>query len=314
MKRCTLYRSILLLTLGAVICFSPFAISYAAVGDSGAQSLKIGIGARAIGMGESFVALADDADAIYWNPGGLGQIKKKEISMMYNQWFEGIKQGYVGYVHPLGNIGTFGGAVSYLIVGDMDRTEIDSDGDDVSTSQTFGASDMFVTLSYGRKIKMLDVGVSLKYITEKIEDESATAFAVDLGFLYATPVPKLNVGLSVQNLGTKIKFISESDLLPLNFKLGASYKMLEKDALALALDVNIPNEGNVNVHAGAEYLLFDMIALRAGYKTTTIEGLGALSGLSAGCGFAFKGYGIDYAWVPYGDLGSTHRVSLAIKF
>ncbi len=314
MKRCTLYRSILLLTLGAVICFSPFAISYAAVGDSGAQSLKIGIGARAIGMGESFVALADDADAIYWNPGGLGQIEKKEISMMYNQWFEGIKQGYVGYVHPLGNIGTFGGAVSYLIVGDMDRTEIDSDGDDVPTSQTFGANDMFVTLSYGRKIKMLDVGVSLKYITEKIEDESATAFAVDLGFLYATPVPKLNVGLSVQNLGTKIKFISESDLLPLNFKLGASYKMLEKDALALALDVNIPNEGNVNVHAGAEYLLFDMIALRAGYKTTTIEGLGALSGLSAGCGFAFKGYGIDYAWVPYGDLGSTHRVSLAIKF
>jgi len=314
MKRCTLYRSILLLTLGAVICFSPFAISYAAVGDSGAQSLKIGIGARAIGMGESFVALADDADAIYWNPGGLGQIEKKEISMMYNQWFEGIKQGYVGYVHPLGNIGTFGGAVSYLIVGDMDRTEIDSDGDDVSTSQTFGASDMFVTLSYGRKIKMLDVGVSLKYITEKIEDESAAAFAVDLGFLYATPVPKLNVGLSVQNLGTKIKFISESDLLPLNFKVGASYKMLEKDALALALDVNIPNEGNVNVHAGAEYLLFDMIALRAGYKTTTIEGLGVLSGLSAGCGFAFKGYGIDYAWVPYGDLGSTHRVSLAIKF
>ena len=314
MKRCTLYRSILLLTLGAVICFSPFAISYAAVGDSGAQSLKIGIGARAIGMGESFVALADDADAIYWNPGGLGQIKKKEISMMYNQWFEGIKQGYVGYVHPLGNIGTFGGAVSYLIVGDMDRTEIDSDGDDVSTSQTFGASDMFVTLSYGRKIKMVNLGISLKYITEKIEDERAAAFAVDLGFLYATPVPKLNVGLSVQNLGTKIKFISESDLLPLNFKLGASYKMLEKDALALALDVNIPNEGNVNVHAGAEYLLFDMIALRAGYKTTTIEGLGALSGLSAGCGFAFKGYGIDYAWVPYGDLGSTHRVSLAIKF
>jgi len=314
MKRYTLHRSISLLTLGAVICFLPFAISYAAVGESAVQPLKIGIGARAIGMGESFVALADNADAIYWNPGGLGQIEKKEVSMMYNQWFEGIKQGYVGYVHPVSNIGTFGGAISYLIVGDMDRIEIDSDGDDVATGQLFGANDMFVTLSYGRKISMVNVGINLKYISEKIEDESAIAFAVDLGCLYATPVPKLNVGFSVQNLGTKIKFISESDPLPLNFKVGASYKMLEKDALALALDVNIPNEGNVNVHVGGEYLLLDMIALRAGYKTTTIKELGALSGFSCGCGFTFKGYGIDYAWVPYGDFGSTHRISLAIKF
>jgi len=309
-------RDILLLSIVTAICFSVLSVTcYADVGEAGAQFLKIGAGARPVGMGGCFAGLADDVNAVYWNPGGLSQIEKREATMMYNRWFQDIGYGYIGYVHPVSEkTGVFGGAVSYLVVGDMNRAKVDADGDMVETNGKFGASDTLVTLSYGRKIKKVNAGISLKYINSKIDDESAAGFAVDLGCLYTTPVPKLNVGLVVQNLGTKMKFISEADPLPLSFKLGASYKMLEEDALTLVMDVNIPVEGNVNVHAGGEYRLLNMMALRMGYKTTTVKGLGALSGLSAGCGFSYRGYGIDYAWVPYGDLGNTHRISLTAKF
>jgi len=316
MNRKIWWRNILLLSFVAVICSSALSIiCYADVGEAGAQFLKIGVGARPVGMGECFAGLADDVNAIYWNPGGLSRIEKREATMMYNRWFQDIEYGYVAYAHPVSEeIGVFGGAVSYLVVGDMDRTKVDVDGDMMETNDKFDASDMLITLSYGRKIKMVNAGISLKYIKSKIDDENAAGFAVDLGCLYTTPVPKLDVGLAVQNLGTKIRFISKADPLPLNFRLGASYKMLEKDALTLVMDVNIPVEGNINVHAGGEYWLLNMVALRMGYKTTTVKGLGALSGLSVGCGFNYRGYGIDYAWVPYGDLGNTHRISLTAKF
>lgn len=131
--------------------------------------------------------------------------------------------------------------------------------------------------------------------------------------LYDTPIPKLSAGLVIQNIGTKIKFMSEGDPLPLNIKLGGVYKLLKDDTLTLALDVNKPIDNEINLHIGGEYWATDMIVLRLGYKTTTVGNLGALSGLSMGLGFKWLRYGIDYAWVPYGDLGNTHRFSLSAK-
>jgi hypothetical protein len=120
----------------------------------------------------------------------------------------------------------------------------------------------------------------------------------------------------VQNIGSRIKFIEKSYALPLSIRLGLSCRLGEK--FVLALDGVAPIDNDPNVHVGCEYVLDVIksvaIAFRLGYKTTSTSDLDALSGLSAGLGFNIKGLNVDYAWVPYGDLGYTHRISLGIKF
>lgn len=279
------------------------------VGTTGAQFLKIGIGARPIGMGGTYAGIADDVNTIYWNPAGLAQIKGKELSAQHIVWFQEVNYEYLAYAQPIGNLGTFGLAISYLYLDDIERRETDTD----TPIDTFRAADGALTLAYGKKLsKNLLLGVNLKYIYQTIYDKIAQGAAVDLGALYQF-TSKLQVGLVAQNLGTPIEFIEQSDPLPLNIKLGVGYKLL-KDKLTLGLDVNYPMDNNLNANIGAEYnLKFGNFSfpIRAGYKT--LNDFKTIDGLGVGLGFSWTGYALDIAWVPYGDLGNTYRVSLKIK-
>ncbi|MDI6704536.1 MAG: PorV/PorQ family protein, partial [bacterium] len=176
-------------------------------GITSATFLKIGVGARATGMGEAACAVADDANAIYWNPAGLGFFEEKQVSAMYNILFEDIKHGFVGYTHPFKSC-TLGGAINYLDTGEMEKTT--------------RADDLAGYITYARRLGgKLSLGVNLKYIQQRIEEEKATCYGADLGILYK-PF-KLRLGLAVQNIGTKLKFIEEGYSLPLNIKAGAAY-------------------------------------------------------------------------------------------
>ncbi len=90
-------------------------------GNKGAVFLKLGQGARANAMGESFVAVADDINALYWNPAGIASIKEHQCTFMYSDWLEEIKYNYLAYVHPAQIMGgIMGGAVTLLNSGDID--------------------------------------------------------------------------------------------------------------------------------------------------------------------------------------------------
>ena len=121
-------------------------------------------------------------------------------------------------------------------------------------------------------------------------------------------------------MGTQIKFKSEGDPLPMNIKLGAGYKMPvgDKSRLAAGLDLNMPRDNDMLISAGGEITrtFFSELtgAVRAGYKTVSQEKLGGLSGLTAGAGINWKQFSLDFAWVPYGDLGDTYRYSMVVKF
>jgi len=278
-------------------------------GTTGAQFLKIGCGARAIAMGEAFSAVSDDANAIYWNPAGLSQIDCSEVSAMHAIWLESINYDYLAYAQPLRNA-TIGASLNYLSMSSIDKmTELgEKDG-------TFSPYDSAFNLAYAKKIGPITGGINVKYIKQQIDDETASGFAVDLGTLHRLS-DNLKGAVVIHNIGPEIKFIDEGDPLPLSIRLGLSYRLGDK--LLLALDGVAPIDNDPNVHVGCEYRLNGIkkvpIALRMGYKTTTTSDLDALSGLSAGLGFNVGGLDIDYAWVPYGDLGDTHRISLGMKF
>jgi hypothetical protein len=155
----------------------------------------------------------------------------------------------------------------------------------------------------------------LKYISSKIENESASAVAVDIGGMYRLMENRLSCGLVLQNIGTKMKYISEEDPLPFNIKAGGSYSI--KDNWKGVLDINMPRDNEVIMGLGTEYMHEINKELsaagRLGYNTRNKD-TGGTNGFSVGMGVVYNAYGIDYAFAPFGDLGATHRISLSMKF
>ena len=279
-------------------------------GTTACNFLKMGVGARAVGMGEAYTAVGEDADAMAWNPAGLGLLKGGSLKAMHNQWFEGIGMEYVGFAHNVSGVGTFGMSGRYLWMGEMDVTSAD---DPEGRGNKFTAYDVAGTISYGRKIRDISGGMNIKIIQEKIDDVSGIAYAVDLGGIYEMS-DSLRVGTSLSNVGNKMKLIKEGYPLPVEWRVGVGYNPLAKKSLLLASDIKVGIDSGISGHIGAEVRIKDLIAVRAGYKTDTIGDLDYLSGLSAGIGFDGGEWQLEYAWVPYGDLGNTHRVSLGMKF
>lgn len=97
--------------------------------------------------------------------------------------------------------------------------------------------------------------------------------------------------------------------MPINLKAGASVKLLD-ERLLMALDANKPIDNNVHLRLGLEYWLIDVFALRVGYRTDLDIG----SGFCGGIGLKLMNYQIDYGFVPYSELGDTHRISLSMEF
>lgn len=272
---------------------------------TGFDFLKIGIGARPLALGEAYVALADDINAIYWNPAGLVQLRRQETGFTYNRWFEDIGYYFFGYGH-LFNDSVFALGVYYL------GTENIEGSDDASNpTGEFSVYDLAFTFSYSRQLTdKLSTGLNLKFISEKLEDEDANAFAFDLGALYKTGIPNLVLGLNIQNVGTKIRFITQSASLPVNWKFGLAYKLFPTYPVILTLDANKSENRDIYFGLGAEWWLGDYLALRVGRKfDSRID-----DGFRFGVGLKVEDLRLDYAYIPHNILGDTHQFSVGFYF
>lgn len=282
------------------------------VGTTGGIFLKMSKGVRAIGMGEAYAGVSDRVDAIFWNPAGLNSLKGMEIAAMHTVWFENIYYNYIIAAYPT-KVGVFGLSLNYLGMDDIDMYY----NNGAAADSTYSPYDMIAIISYADKIEGThNFGLNFKYIRSDIDGDIAQAFAADIGYMNDMIENELVFGVVVQNIGTEMKFNNMGAPLPVNLKVGSSYIGLA-EGLILALDVNFPIDNNPSVHFGTEYTYavneFSFIG-RTGYKTTSIRDLEPLAGLSAGAGITYSGIAVDYAWVPYGDLGNTHRFSLSYRF
>ena len=239
MKKAIVLIMTLALTLTSVA--NLFAISQAAV-----LFLLISPGARSAGMGEAFVAVADDATAVFWNPAGLAFQTGREVTFMHANWLPGLLGSasdmyyeflaYRQHFESLG--GTLGANITFLNLGEMNYT--DENGPDVIS--TFNSWDMAVSLSYATKLTdNLGVGVGMRYIHSNLSsvkvgeekgDGVGRAFAVDLSMLYKVGfIPGLNFGMNLSNIGPKITYVDkdQADPLPTNLKVGLAYKVLDSE-------------------------------------------------------------------------------------
>jgi hypothetical protein len=292
-----------------VVCTSVWAKS--SPGTAGVPFLKIGVGAKAVAMGEAFSALADDITAVYWNPAGLIQLTKPEISTMYNDWFEGIGHGFLGFAFPTSRRRAMGFSIIHVGVGKIPGyAQIGEDH--YESTGNFYARDTAFAFTYATVLtEAISFGMNIKGIVQKIENEEASSFAIDLGQLYQPPIDGLTLSAVVQNIGPRIKYSVEGDKLPLTLKFGSVYRV-RVQPLTITCDLTKPIDNDWKINLGMELWFKDIIALRGGFNSQVFKDLG--TGITCGFGFTIKYYQIDYAFVPYDELGNTHRISITFRF
>ncbi|HCC46557.1 MAG TPA: hypothetical protein DEQ38_00320 [Elusimicrobia bacterium] len=287
-------------------------------GTSAANFLKIPVGARETALGGAFTAVADNPNAIFYNPGGLGLLAAPELSYAYNNYLPGISQQWLAFARPA-RYGSWGLGLNYLNVSAFDSY----DAADNRTGSV-SAYDAAVFLGWGGKaetslplLASAGYGAALKYIRQSLDGRSASGFAADAGLLLSPGVRGLKLGLGVENaVSSRLDFIGSGARPARKFKTGASYYMRGHPISALfSADLNFPEDGPSYLSAGIENTLYGLLSLRAGYSS-----FGDLSsGLNFGLGLGLPSRGgrelrLDYAYGSTYDLGNVHKLAVSCRF
>ncbi len=288
------------------------------VGTSAANFLKIGIGPRAIAMGEAHVGLANDVYAAYWNPAGLANLKVQEAGFVQNQYVEDISEQFLAYAFPQAALGTFAGSLSYLQMGRFPAY----DAVGMPTGQV-KSSDAAVALSYARRCDWdrrrgagVAWGMSAKYIHETLDTATASAYAADVGVMFmpgrrwSESLEGWKVGAVVRNVGSSLQFDRDRFLLPRSLEVGLAYSGRWRDeTFTFVLDGRQPQGGERSWGSGIELATLQVLFARVGFSTGDDWG----NGLRWGGGLRFKVAQVDYAYAHAGGFGAVHRIGLTFR-
>jgi hypothetical protein len=337
--------AITLTALGLLLILVGPGHGFTKVGTTAGSFLKIGAGARAEGMAGAFVALADDATCLYWNPAGLVQLEGKNIAGDYTNWLAGIQHGFTGMTFRTSRNDAVGVGILYLNSGEMDVTTL---SEQEGTGQTFSFSSVCLGASYARRFTdRFSFGITGKYIQEKVFDTSANTFAVDLGSIFVTDFYGLRIGAAMLNLGGGMKLSgpglllpgdpytgirgnpevntdlsTESWPLPLIFKAGialdvvgsgSAIKKSSFHTLTVLADGVHPGDNRETLNWGVEWELGQTLALRGGYQLNDDESTINFGG-GIGTTLGMIRLRTDYALSGLGDLGYTHRFGVGMGF
>jgi len=287
------------------------------VGTFGGQFLKISVGARGAGMGVAYVAVADDATAVFWNAAGIARIdpEKSQLSLNHANWPADLSFDQVGYVFHMKKIpGAFSVHARALTMQPMEETTAYQPN---GTGQTFDAGMLAAGLTYARSFTdKFSAGLTLNTIHTGLADLSQQTFSVDLGTLYDVGAAGMKIGMAIQNIGSQEKFIQREARIPSIFRVGTSATLLQTSGQKLigSFEFSHPPDNSERVNVGGEYSFKKYMFLRAGYAFNyDAEGLGA------GVGFHFPvsvaGMAdFDYSYTDMMDLGAAHRFSLRFEF
>jgi outer membrane protein OmpA-like peptidoglycan-associated protein len=316
--------------LGFLILFKVAAVSAWAEGGAGsttANFLKIGMGARAAGMGDAFMSVADDSLAVFWNPAGLMLTRGTDISLTHQVWMMGVHQEYLTFSSRHGDEGAFGASLNYLGIKPYASTLETATGDYGGTGDEVSAHEFALSMAYaqrlgfwfpGRILNKLLIGIKATMVNQHLETSGATGASFDFGGMYELKRRRTYLAITVTNFGTHLAGVSQ----PLAATVGASHKLrkilFKKDSLTFAFAIPIYNDTGARFNIGTEYTARfgeAEASLRGGYRSG--YDLNGTSGICVGAG-VLKHYptfdvGLDYALAPYGELGLTHRITLKAR-
>jgi hypothetical protein len=299
-------------------------------GTASGTFLQIGVGARAVGLGESFVAVANDPSAVYWNPAGLASLQRREVSESHVEWPADIKYDHLTLVMPSRRLGgSIAIQLGLLSTQIQETTELAPFG----TGRDFSYSDMVVGATYARRwTDKLLVGAGAKFLREDLGSQVGgpvtRAILFDAGSIFYLGLGSVRIATSLTNFGSSLKpsgayispYTGERRLYdgfdpPLMFRYGVAFEPVENSVqrLTTSFEVDQPADNQQTLKIGAEWSYRRSFALRTGYNFEADE-----LKFSAGTGFVAD-FGslhgtLDYAYTDAGFLGAIHRVSLGVRF
>ncbi len=312
----------------------------AKVGTTGLNFLKIGSSARGVALADAFLAIADDASTLYYNPAGLINLKGQELVFTHTTLPADLNHDFLGAAMPLPSLG---GAIGFQLIGLSTGDMIETTPDNPSgTGRTFSASDFSAGVSYAQRLTdKFSVGGTVKYLQENLADENAFGWAADVGTYYDTGWKSLRIAMVITNFGDDMTHVTTPFPLPLVFRFGVALDMVNsgENRVTLGFEGTHPNDNVEELHLGVEYAYRDFGYLRMGrkinawkrhaytdfrdnsqeydnpfaeYPLFNEDGSLSLHGFSFGGGMKLDriGLSIDYAWTEYGFLGSLHRFSI----
>jgi tetratricopeptide (TPR) repeat protein len=270
-------------------------------------TLGVPVGVRAIGMGEAFTAAGGDVNSLHWNPAGLARITGFQLGLMHNEWSSelGLRQEYLAYGMGLGARAGMGVSLNYFSLGTL--AERDANG---ALGSESGAYALAGTVGYATALgagERLKLGVAAEFGQESLFKTGHSAFGGGVGLLFDV-TRSFSLGLSALHLGAAGGGFSP----PSEANLGLAYAFKDR-VVVLAMDGALPFNGDPLVKAGAEMNL-GVMALRGGWRQelSPVEGSTG-SGFTVGAGFKSGFFALDYAFVPYGELSTTHRVAVSVE-
>jgi len=275
------------------------------------EFMELGVGARPLGMGSAFVAIADDATAPYWNPAGLATLSDKELFLMHSEDFgDAINYNTISYVYPDTKAGQ-GIGISLYQIGIPNMDIVDSLG---NVERTVNLSDWLFYFSYGKNTKWGPFGLSVKGIFRNMAVNSAYGIGMDAGAMFK--YEDLSFGISIENLfGTVLVWnTGTTEYLSPVIKMGLAFSKDFPSAyssLIVASGIDINLEGKMSetplgdTHLGIEYWYKDLYAFRIGQDWGK---------LTVGAGMLYNQFKIDYAMKFHPELGRCDRISGSIIF
>lgn len=336
-----------ILFLSAMLIANSFAQldrSTSKVGTTAAQFLKIGAGARAVGMGGAYTAISNDIYSVYWNPAGIANSPGNgEVAFNHAEWLADISYDFAAASINFTDFGTLFFSMTQLgVPEDKVRTYEFPEGD----GRVWDASSLAFGAGFARKLTdKFAIGFQFKYLREQIWNSTASGVAVDLGTWYESPFNGLIIAASISNFGSKMQMdgrdilfnydpdgnpdtgpnnvLSKYEMgkfdIPLTFRLGLAMDVLRERyfRVTTALDAAHPNDNTEYINSGLEFAYDEMIFARIGYKSIFLRD--SEQGLTFGGGLNYKMSGvtaiqINYGWADYGRLENVQFVDIGLRF
>ncbi len=329
-------KKIMLIILTVCTLFSSFAGDKSRKGTTGADQLLIPVGARSIATGNSFVANVTGLEALYYNPAGLDISNGSEAMFSYMNYIADINISYFSAGTSLGDFGSIALSLKSFDIGDIPVTTNElPDG----TGNTYSPAFVTIGLTYSKMLTdRVSIGTNLKFISENIQNTSATGFAIDAGVQYKFS-DNLSIGATINNIGPNMSYsgqdlivhtgvpssvvgspngtyeiVTEAFQIPSYFQLSLAYseQFDEDNELKLASTFVANNALNDALNFGLEYDFINTFFIRGGYQFYTEDNDESIFGFSAGAGIFYNisdiGITFDYAFRDVKDFPTSNHI------
>lgn len=284
--------------------------------------LNYGLAPRSLAMGKTFTGVADDAQASYFNPGGLFQLNAQEVLLAHSQLY-GARLDYVGYALPTREYGTF--SLMLLNYG-AEGVEARTVQNDRYEDYLFAENAYAISYAYN-PWSLVGFGANIKLVSKNLAQYSSIGVGADAGALIRAPGP-LSFGLTVQNvIQPSLQLDRIPEVYPRILRLGTAVRLLDGRAL-IAADIATPLVYDTDSlgyptrkftphpepHGGIEFQLVPGVLL----QRVGVDGNEISLGLGVHKSWGKMGMGVDYAFLLHYEskyrLAPTHKVGFFMDF